>query len=474
MKTNAVKNGMSATPPRPRAYETGVYPWNYRRIPKTIQTPDGEVEHPGRSCAVFVVHGMGDPQWAATAAGLRSGFEDAFEAMADWQRKHLEAPRVNAPQLRPVPPPYIRDGYWANYTDLKATFPKDWARFNERQRDFFSCLWQSRTVSTSRTYGWFLKQQLQLLNPLVIFGVGPLAWFLYLPLSVITFVTLTAARIKYRTILDAFLSDVRLYLDPQGVVEKAIVQRIDYRVGRSFMRMIGLDWEFRELTEDELVNSSGIPVKFERVVWVSHSLGSVISYNVLSDLFCRAAYLAKHGDPKQQQGVQIFRAALRRFVTMGSPLDKVAYLFGKRALRPWPVETRRQLLDGGETLESEKPPEGREWWVNFYHSFDPVSGALSDRLICGENPPTNVHMGLWHLPGFAHTAYWRDLKTLRYILTRTYGTEFLRDREYKHWPGWLLAALATLTHVMWGVILIGIIWLLYKAIVWQWTQRFGG
>ncbi|MEJ2720578.1 MAG: hypothetical protein P8181_05485 [bacterium] len=404
MGTDADKNGIPATPARPRAYETGVYPWNYRRIPKTIQTPDGEIEHPGRSCAVFVVHGMGDPQWAVTAAGLRSGFEDAFEAMAAWQRKHLRAPRAKAAQLRPLPPPYIREGYWADYTDLEATFPEDWEFLNERQRAFFSCLWRSRTVSTSRTYGWFLRQQLRLLNPLVIFGVGPLAWLLYWPLSIITLVTLTAARIRYRTVLDAFLSDVRLYLDPQGVVEKAIVQRIDYRVGRSFMQMIGLDWEFRQLPDDELLSSSGIPVKFERVVWVSHSLGSVISYNVLSDLFYRAALLARQGDPEQQRGVEVFRASLRRFVTMGSPLDKVAYLFGKGALRPWPVESRRALLDGGETLESEQPAEDREWWVNFYHSFDPVSGVLSDRLICGESPPTNVHMGLWHLPGFAHTA----------------------------------------------------------------------
>ncbi|MEJ2720577.1 MAG: hypothetical protein P8181_05480 [bacterium] len=59
-------------------------------------------------------------------------------------------------------------------------------------------------------------------------------------------------------------------------------------------------------------------------------------------------------------------------------------------------------------------------------------------------------------------------------MTRTYGTEFLRDREYRHWPGALLAALAALTHLMWGAILIGIIWLLYRAVTWQWARWFEG
>jgi hypothetical protein len=168
----------------------------------------------------------------------------------------------------------------------------------------------------------------------------------------------------------------------------------------------------------------------------------------------------------QHEGVLVFRKSLRRFVTLGSPLDKIAYLYKRQALRPWPKGARRALLNGGETFELNQLPKDREWWVNFYHIFDPVSGALGAPLICGNEQPTNVHMGLWHLPGLAHIAYWRDLKTLRFILTRTFGREFLHDREYRRWPGWLLATIATLTHIMWGAILFGIIWGLYKGITW--------
>jgi hypothetical protein len=120
------------------------------------------------------------------------------------------------------------------------------------------------------------------------------------------------------------------------VIERAIVQRVDKRVGKEFLRMIGLDWDFKPLPVSEMLKSDGKPVVFDRLIWVAHSLGSVISYNVLSDLFQRADDLDRIGTREQKQGVQKFRDALRRFVTIGSPLDKIAFLLGRDALRPWP------------------------------------------------------------------------------------------------------------------------------------------
>ena len=102
----------------------------------------------------------------------------------------------------------------------------------------------------------------------------------------------------------------------------------------------------------------------------------------------------------QLEGVKKFRSTLRRFVTIGSPLDKIAFLTGNEALRPLPRLPRSELLEGGETVPN---GEGRrEWWVNFYHVLDPVSGALSNPAICGDQPPLNYHIGLWKLPGIAH------------------------------------------------------------------------
>jgi hypothetical protein len=49
--------------PRPFAYELNSFPWNLLRVPKSVNINGRVVPYPGRNCAVFVVHGMGEQQW---------------------------------------------------------------------------------------------------------------------------------------------------------------------------------------------------------------------------------------------------------------------------------------------------------------------------------------------------------------------------------------------------------------------------
>lgn len=445
--------------PRPLACEDGKFFWNIQRVPRTL--PDGKTTHPGRSRAIFVVHGMGRQHWTETAAQLRGGFEDAFEAIAEWQKKHDQPQSGKDGSRITLPPPFILDGYWANYEDIAATFPEDWRHFNERERQFFSNLWTHRVISTARTIWWALKQQVRLLSVKVLHEVGLLAWILYWPLQLVSLATLLAGLVRYREAVTGFLNDVRLYLDPQGVAERAIVQRIDERVGREFLRMLGLDWEFRPLPQDELIEAGGERLVFERVVWVAHSLGTIISYNVLSALFHKAEAIESSGDAGQKAGVARFRQTLSRFVTMGSPLDKVAFLFKGESLRPWPSKQHRELLKAGETLKEGQGPEETEWWINFYHVLDPVSGALNSPFICGDQPPSNLHIRSGFIPGLAHVAYWTDSTTLRFILGRTYGAEYLKDAEYRPWSPSALTGLAVLGYFTWAVVLIGFLYVLY-------------
>lgn len=133
----------------------------------------------------------------------------------------------------------------------------------------------------------------------------------------------------------------------------------------------------------------------------------------------------------------------------------MAFLFEDRSLRRWPVGSRRALLDGGEMLADDQPPPDREWWVNFYHFLDPVSGALSNEFLCGQEPPANFHLRSGFIPGWAHVAYWEDLGALRFILGRTYGKVYLRDQEYRPWPRQVQVALSALGYVVWAAILLG-------------------
>lgn len=450
---------MSESFRRPLAYEDQQLGWNILRVPRLL--PGTNIPHPGRTSAIFVVHGIGDQLWTATAAQLRSGFEDALFEIEKWQTEQ----KLRTPGGRddvPLPPPFIFEGYWANYEDIEATFPDDWKRFSPSDRQFFSGLWQHRVFSIGRTLRWFVGQQMRLLSPRVLREVGPFAWLLYFPLQLVSLVTLAVALIRHPKLITGFLTDVRLYLDPRGVIERAIVQKIDERVGEDFLKMIGLDWEFRPLPVGRFIEAAGERLTFDRVVWVAHSLGTVISYNVLSALFRKAREIEAGTDEEQKRGVAIFRNRLSRFVTMGSPLDKVAFLFKEKSLRPWPEGARREFLMGGETLEKEAGAEKREWWINFYHVLDPVSGALQNPLICGDQPPSNHHIRSGLIPGLAHVAYWTDRTALRFILSRTYGKNYLHDKEFRPWPPWLLTLLAVLGYVTWAAILLGAVYGLYR------------
>ena len=462
-------DGTDPKPRRPRAWDDTAYAWNLARVPPCLQTPEGPVPHPARDCAVFVVHGIGDQAWTATAAQLRSGFEDALEDIGAWQARHPAGEW--APAAEDLPPPFVFDGYWADYDDLAATFPGDWARFTPRERRFFQGLWRRRT-GWLPTYLWFLGQQLRLLHPRNL-RQAPWNYLLYLALQPVALAALTLAALRRPRVLTRVLGDVRLYLAPRGTIEKAVAQGIDRRVGAAFLRLLGLDWDFLPLPTAQRIQASGRPVTFRRVVWVAHSLGTVISYNVLSDLFQRAAHLEAHGNALQRRGVATFRSALRRFVTLGSPLDKAAFLFGEQALRPWPAAPRPALLEGGEDYALGEDGGTRrcsEWWINFHSPFDPVSGALEHPLVCGGRPPLNLMSDTRAsdlLPGMAHVNYWRDRRrTLRFILGRTYGRAFLRDRLFRPYPPLSRVFTCLLAYVYWAAVLGALLWGL-----WTWLPR---
>lgn len=436
-------------PGQRRAYESSAYPWNLMRVPRMLDVSGQRVRHPTLTSGVFVVHGIGEQEWMSTSAALRSGFEDAVLAVRDWQQAHPDQAGQAADPLA-IPAPFIMDGFWSNYTDLESTFPDEWGHFQPHEKDFFGTLWRQRTLSIPRVFHWFLQQQLRLLHPRVLREVGLVRWLLYLPLQLIAPAALALATLRYPKLFIGFLSDVRLYLDPRGVIERAIVQRIDYRVGAQFLQMLGLDWNFLPLREAERLRAGHQVLAFERVVWVAHSLGTVISFNVISDLLHRAnAILATKVTPDlspaerieietQQEGARRFRVGLEHFITLGSPLEKTAFLFGD-ALRRWPPS---------HSVEAENFD-----WVNFHHMLDPVSGRLRHERLVEHRRPVNYHLRSGWIPGLAHVAYWTDTATLRFILSRTYGRRVLPDGEYKPFGRLALVARALLAYAIWGALL---------------------
>jgi hypothetical protein len=415
--------------------------------------------------AVYVVHGIGKQRRGETAAQLYGNFDDAMTAIERWQKKHVSTP----PRI-PRHLPYTREGYWADYDNPQNTMGERWKSYSDDEKDFCRELWGQRVISAGATYRWCLKQIFRLwINPVRLAGVTGwgfiIAWPLYVLLTLFAVPLLTIVYFRKSDIMRDYLNDIRLYIDPRGKIERGIVKNVDESLRRDILNLVGLDSDFRPLSPEEELSVLGKKQHFDRIIWLSHSLGTIISYNVLSDLLHEAVCLEKKGDDQQKQGVNHFRNRVARFVTLGSPLDKIAVLFGARALRPLPVRTRRDFFTNADDITVGYFWEEKDWWINFYHVLDPVSGALNNELICGGKSPANFHTRLSYLPGLAHTSYWNDRATLRFILSRAFGRERLPDRALTRKPTLLLTLLAAGSYLIWAIIMIAGIVIM---VVWGW------
>ncbi len=145
------------------------------------------------------------------------------------------------------------------------------------------------------------------------------------------------------------------------------------------------------------------PEAYASVVVVGHSLGSVVSYDVLNQLLCEDAIDRQAGRPT--------RDVARRtplFLTFGSPLDKTAFIFAIQ---------HRRTTQAREALAASAQPMLQDYawrpdrWVNIYSPWDIISGALeyydlpgsSDRRQVMNRMDQNATTLL-----MAHVEYWEN------------------------------------------------------------------
>jgi hypothetical protein len=431
---------------RPAAYDLRPerYQWCFCSIPKSIRRAGKDEPNPFRSSAFYVVHGIGDQQMSDTAAALRLGFEDAVGRIdpGNWT--------PGAPDNWIVPEPFIYDGFWANYDDIEEMVPRIWDRLNARERGFFPRVWRPRAESTMRTVRWTLLTANILIPKSFVTGRWlATLYYLYLVPALCVVVLAMAIHPRSRKFIKSYLNDVRLYLAPSGDVEKEIVQRIDHLVGQRFLQMLGYDWDLNPLPPDRCIDISGESHRFERVTWVAHSLGSVISYNVIGDILRRCLEVRRN--PARKEDATRVEDGLAAFVTLGSPLDKVRFLFGTDGvLRDWPEE----YLPGGVHSLWNRPGRDRSFWHNFHYNSDPVSGRLDSFLHRGKNLVANIHPAGLRLPGQSHMSYWRDVKVLSRLMDLAFhGFVRCRAEDLKVRPWWRQHLNAALSAVFWLLIL---------------------
>lgn len=462
-------------------------PWYFDDLPLDDTT---------RDCAIFVVHGIGKQRYSETAKTLRDGFETALADIQDFIRnQELEKEQrkyklqgKNWKEIKPqepdiLPPPYVFEGYWADYGNIKATFPEIWPKFSKFEGIFFNNLARLRITDPQKTAWWFIRQILRTLLPWMSENIPTLNRLAVIALSpLIVFVVLFMLTIKPEVYSDV-LSDIKIYCDPQGSFEKAIVQRIDHRVGKRLLALLGLDWDFQNLPQSKQIKICKKPHYFKYVTVMAHSLGSVIAYNVIGDILQRAEDYEKYiNNPKTcplgmelppPANIQRVRTGLHRFYTMGSPLHLIDLLFHRRICE-WPESAKKMFFTqtkGGKTRL-------RQWWCNFHHIDDPISSPLYKPFIGVKDQPgvINLHSGnIWHIPGGAHSSYFKEKDILRFAISRTYGRT-LKGKKNNEWTklgflsrGWF-NTLRVLVIVLFVIAFIAVIGL---AIYWLLGRLYG-
>jgi hypothetical protein len=153
---------------------------------------------------------------------------------------------------------------------------------------------------------------------------------------------------------------------------------------------------------------------YDKVVFVGHSLGSVIAYDMLN-----AAISWDLAENASSMRVVERTSAL---ITFGSPLDKTAFLFrtqvsGPQFLREALAAQRQPLI----LNYAEFRPRESFHWTNIYSRADIVSGCLQyydtpekpDAEMAPEpfrNPVKNVIDWAAWVPVLAQVMYWNDQK----------------------------------------------------------------
>jgi hypothetical protein len=159
-----------------------------------------------------------------------------------------------------------------------------------------------------------------------------------------------------------------------AVVRRFLVQYLGdvvvYVESHAVDRFADLRARIRDCVADRAraIYSAAGPDAYDRIVVVGHSLGSVVSYDVLNQLLCEDAMDRQAGRPTREVAG---RTPL--FLTFGSPLDKTSFIFAIQHRRT--TQAREALAASAQPMLQDyawRP----ERWVNIYSPWDIISGSL--------------------------------------------------------------------------------------------------
>jgi pimeloyl-ACP methyl ester carboxylesterase len=154
----------------------------------------------------------------------------------------------------------------------------------------------------------------------------------------------------------------------------------------------------------QAVYAAAGPQRYDAVLVVGHSLGSVVSYDILNRLLNEDQLQQAVGGP-----VLDVARRTRLLLTFGSPLDKTVFIFATQNRRM--NEAREALATTLQPLIQDYAVRASLRWINIYSPWDIISGALNYYDEPGMTSPHAVQ-NLADTEATtllaAHTEYWED------------------------------------------------------------------
>jgi len=147
--------------------------------------------------------------------------------------------------------------------------------------------------------------------------------------------------------------------------------------------------------------------EYEGVVWVGHSLGSVVVYDALNAVIMDDQLPGKEDDEASKNGPGVV-ARTKLLLTFGSPLDKIAFIFGAQLAD---AKTRDALAASFQPLILDYDKFRNIPWVNIWSPADIISGHLDffdDPRQAGNRKVENVIDEQATTPLMAHVEYWKN------------------------------------------------------------------
>jgi len=158
-----------------------------------------------------------------------------------------------------------------------------------------------------------------------------------------------------RTLLIEYVGDVTAYIAAHTVSK---FWELRQQIWQTAMKVARAVYHARTADDSDYL--------YHKIIVVGHSLGSVISYDVLNGLLLEKGF--SHG----AGGLQIAKRT-RMFLTFGSPLDKTAFLFRTQKDMDSPIREVAAAAVQPMIVDYHNRPQE---WVNLWSRADIISGEL--------------------------------------------------------------------------------------------------